>query len=57
MSPDKFYKMMLAQGRLLTIHNGHLVIEPAIGLSAVELIYLASHGQELRKFVEQLEAS
>lgn len=57
MSPDKFYKMMLAQGRLLTIHNGYLVIEPAIGLSEVELIYLASYGQELREFVEQLEAS
>ncbi|URY99188.1 hypothetical protein 6939_0009 [Klebsiella phage 6939] len=57
MSPKKFYELMIAQGRFMTIKNDWLVLEPTDGLSAQEIIYLASHGKELKEYVKTQEAS
>lgn len=48
MSVDEFIEIMKQQGRTLSIKGDWLVIEPTKGLTALELVFLAKRGKELK---------
>lgn len=48
MSVGEFIERMKQQGRTLSIKDDWLVIEPTKGLTALELVFLAKKGKELK---------